>query len=106
MEEIAEHLGKTKHAVYNNLPFEKIKTEEDIKKTKENVKGYVKPGWHHVCGCDIYVEDGCIVRGKSADGQKTTYPYRKSRAGGWDIATGILVGAFRLGVQRGTIDMK
>lgn len=106
IEEIAEHLGKSANAVSHNLPYEKVPTEEDIKKTKENVKGYVKPGWHHVCGCDIYVEDGCIVRGKSADGQKTTYPYRKCRSGGWDIATGISVGAFRLGVQRGTIDMK
>lgn len=106
VEEIAEHLGKSVDAVRQNLPYEKIPIERDPEQTTQNIKKRTGDGWHNVYGYEIYTEDGCIVRGKSADGKKTTYPYRKCRSGGWDIATGISVGAFRLGVQRGTIDMK
>lgn len=106
VEEIAEHLGKAKNTVYTNLPYEKIPTDEDAKKVEENIKKEALDGWHKIKGYDVYIEGGRIIRGLSADGQKTTYPYRKCRSGGWDNVSGISINAFRAGWRRGTIDMK
>lgn len=106
VEEIAEHLGKTKDTVYNNLPYKKIPTEEAAKKTEENIRKKALNGWHKAKGYDVYIEDGRIIRGLSADGKKTTYPYRKCRSGDWVNASGISIDAFRAGCRRGTIDMR
>lgn len=75
-------------------------------------------GWHAICGYNVYVEDGRVMRGVSG-GQNptTTYPYRthyewhddiggkKRVANGWDNCSGITVDAFRAGVRRGTVNM-
>lgn len=106
VEEIAEHLGKSANAVSHNLPYEKIPTDEDAEKAEENIKKEALDGWHKIKGYDVYIEGGRIIRGLSADGQKTTYPYRKCRSGGWDNVSGISINAFRAGWRRGTIDMK
>lgn len=67
----------------------------------------IRDGWHIVCGYEVYVEDGCILRGISGNGsnQKPTYPYRACRHGGWDNAYGITVSAFRSAFRRGTVRM-
>ena len=61
--------------------------------------------WKVVCGYDVFVEDGVIVRGMNGDGTKATYVYRKDRKGGWNKEDKITVEAFRSGVRRGTIQM-
>lgn len=43
----------------------------------------IKDGWHHICGADVYVEGGRILRGLK-------------NGGGWDIGTPS-VSAFRRG---------
>lgn len=106
VEEIAEHLGKGIDAVQKNMPYEKIPTEEDAERAKENIKKEALDGWHKIKGYDVYIEGGRIIRGLSSDGQKTTYPYRKCKTGGWDNVSGISINAFRAGWRRGTIDMK
>lgn len=67
----------------------------------------VSNGWHSLCGYDVYVEDGYVLRGVQGDGvnMKTTYPYRLCRKGGWDNACGISVSAFRSACRRGTVRM-
>ena len=75
-------------------------------------------GWHTICGHNVYVEAGCVVRGVTGiHNQITTYPYRvhyewhddvggkKRVTNGWDKCAGITVDAFRAGVRRGTINM-
>lgn len=65
-----------------------------------------KDGWHRLNGCPVYLEDGKIVRAmrKDENGEWiTAYPYRKSKAGGWDNCTGITYGAFHTAFIRGTV---
>lgn len=70
------------------------------------MKKVYEDGWYKVSGYEVYVEDGVIVRGVSADGQRTTYPYIKCKTGGWDNASRCLtVSAFRSRVARETARM-
>lgn len=64
-------------------------------------------GWHIILGYKVYVKHGCIMRGILGEGnaQKTAYPYRVSKYGGWDNCSGLSVDAFRAGVKRETITM-
>lgn len=66
-----------------------------------------KDGWHVIYGYRVYVEDSCILRGIIGDGnsQRTSYPYRISKYGGWNNCAGLSVNAFRAGVKRDTIMM-
>lgn len=66
----------------------------------------MKNGWHVLYGCDVYVEDGKVLRGLKNGGTEPAYVYRKCRSGGWDRETAITVAAFRAGVRRGTIDLR
>lgn len=61
----------------------------------------MKDGWHVICGCDVYVEDGRIIRAKILG--KAAWMYRKCKDGGWDCEESISVSAFRSGFNRGTI---
>jgi len=65
----------------------------------------IRDGWHEIAGYRVYVESGRIKHGITQDGQRTTWPYRKSKDGGWDNEAGLTVDAFRAGVNRGTIIM-
>lgn len=67
----------------------------------------MKDGWHIVCGYSVYVEDGKILRGTSGKGNSmtTTYPYRRSRYGGWDNESGVTVNAFRAAYRRDNMRM-
>lgn len=65
----------------------------------------IKDGWHVIAGYRVYVENGCVQHGLTSDGQRTTWPYRKSKYGGWDNDKGLTVDAFRAGVARGTVMM-
>lgn len=76
----------------------------------------ISDGWHTICGYEVFVEDGCIIRGVvgSGNAQKTAYPYRQCwsfnglgerHPDGWDNCSGLSVDAFRAGVRRGTICM-
>ena len=78
----------------------------------------INDGWHTICGYDVYVKDGCVMRGVSREQNPTTiYPYRvhyewhdgiggkKRVSSGWDECVGITVGAFRAGFRRGTVTM-
>lgn len=72
------------------------------------MKRKISDGWHKLCGYDVYVEDGCVVRGVSDDwkqGLRTTWVYRTSRHGDFVFAGKVTVDAFRAGVRRGTIIM-
>ncbi len=54
----------------------------------------LKDGWHEICGYDVYVEDGKILRDTKNDingGLVPAYPYT--------------VAAFREGVRRRTVAM-
>lgn len=64
-------------------------------------------GWHIISGYRVYVEDGRVLRGILGNGnsQRTAYPYRACRTGGWDNVSGLSVDAFRAGVRRGSISM-
>lgn len=64
-----------------------------------------KDGWHSICGYDVYVEDGFILRGVKDNGQLPSYVYRACRYGGWGKEERISIEAFRAGVRRGTIIM-
>lgn len=67
----------------------------------------IKDGWHVICGYDVYVENGFIVRGIKEDYNRSpvaAYPYRRCRRGGWD-QDNMSVDAFRSGVKRGTVCM-
>lgn len=66
----------------------------------------MKDGWHKVCGYNVYVESGHVVRGVTHDEQRPTYCYRYDRDLRCLVATGrISVSAFRRGVKRGTVTM-
>lgn len=67
----------------------------------------ISDGWHTISGYTVYVEDGKVIRGILGEGnaQRTAYPYRRARHGGWDNDSGLTVSAFRAGVARGTIQM-
>lgn len=59
----------------------------------------IKDGWHHICGADVYVAGGRILRGLKNGGTEPAYPYKpasKKYGGGWDIGTPS-VSAFRRG---------
>lgn len=63
-------------------------------------------GWHKLCGYDVYIEGGFVIRGVSGgESPRPVYPYRKSRYGGWDLEKRLTEAAFRAGVRRGTITM-
>lgn len=68
----------------------------------------ISDGWHKLCGYDVYVEDGRVLRGVTDDrnhGPRTTWVYRASKFGGYESAGKVTVDAFRAGVRRGTIIM-
>lgn len=65
----------------------------------------MKDGWHVICGCEVYVEDGKIIRGvlqKSPLNRVAAWVYR-SVGHGWSREDSISVAAFRAGFKRGTI---
>lgn len=64
----------------------------------------IKDGWHTICGHDVYVEDGFIIRGIKQSGQDklTAWVYR-SAGHGWSREDRITPDAFRAGWKRGTI---
>lgn len=71
------------------------------------MKKVIKDGWHVICGYEVYVENGIVIRGIREDyngSRVSAYPYRACRSGGWDHDT-MSVDAFRAGVKRGTISL-
>ena len=67
----------------------------------------MKNGWCVVCGVQVFVENGKVVRGIMGKGMfdvVTCYPYVIDRKyGGWDNASGDLtVDALRARMKRGT----
>lgn len=59
----------------------------------------IKDGWHNICGADVYVENGRVLRGLKNGGTEPAYPYKRAEkkyGGGWDIGTPS-VSAFRGG---------
>lgn len=71
------------------------------------MKRVVKDGWHTIMGYSVYVEDGRVLRGILGEGnaQRTAFPFRKSKSGGWDNDAGLSVDAFKAGMKRGSIEM-
>lgn len=66
----------------------------------------VNDGWHMIANCEVYVENGKVVRGIKHDhyaGKVTGYPYRGSRDGGWDLDQSCSPDTFRAAVKRGTM---
>lgn len=68
-----------------------------------NEKTKTRDGWHIVNGWNVYVEDGYAVRGLSRDGQRPLYLYTPAHGGGMDRVDGVLFGALRGRMNRGTI---
>lgn len=62
----------------------------------------IKNGWHTICGCSVYVEDGYITRAMKENDTLPASVYKQSRYGGWDKAVPCTVSAFRSGHRRGT----
>jgi len=60
----------------------------------------IKDGWHTICGYDMYVEDGKIIRG--VEDSQTVYVY-KSVKDGYTSACPVKVSTFRSGMARGTM---
>lgn len=71
------------------------------------MKKMISDGWHMAAGYKVYVEDGKILRGILGDGcnQRTAYPYRESKYGGYTECIGITVAAFCSAARRGTAIM-
>lgn len=65
----------------------------------------VKDGWHTIAGCDVYIENGYIIRGTKNDGQLPAYPYRAAKGGGWDLDQYMTPETFRRKVKDGTAKM-
>lgn len=67
----------------------------------------MKDGWHVVCGYEVYVKDGKIVRGMKNQGfgKVAAYVYRRCKTGGWNISYQVTPSAFRSGYKRGTVDL-
>ena len=65
----------------------------------------MKDGWHIISECEVYVEDGYILRGiKDTPPQQTAaYIYRSAKTGGFYKLNRITPAAFRAGVKKGTI---
>lgn len=71
----------------------------------------IKDGWHKICGYDVYIENGKILRGVKPDvsgcGEVFAYVYRwKKSLNCWCNVKEITVDAFRSGFNRKTIIMK
>ena len=58
-----------------------------------------KNGWYRMCGWDLYLVNGEVVRGIS-DGV-TVYPYKRTGADVWTIASGVKESTLRQGLRRG-----
>ena len=65
-------------------------------------------GWHTISGYDCYMEDGRVLRAKIGKGsdQRTGYPYRRTRDGGWTEAVGVSPDTLRAGLARGTYNIQ
>ena len=62
----------------------------------------IKDGWHTIYGIDAYIENGCVKRGLSSDGQRTIYPYKAAKSGGWDLDQYMSVDYFRRKLSDGS----
>lgn len=62
-----------------------------------------KDGWHVVCGFDVYIRNGYIIRGVADRGRKTIYPYRRHKYGEWSLDQFMTPSAFRSAYKRGTV---
>ena len=63
----------------------------------------VKDGWHTIRGCEVYVEDGYIIRGIKEDsngGRVTAYVCKPHSGGGWIKVDRIKVDTFRKGKHK------
>jgi hypothetical protein len=65
----------------------------------------IKDGWHMIQGHDVYVENGIVKRGITADGQRPVYPYTPCKYGGYETNTWLSVAAFAARCKRGTVKM-
>lgn len=58
----------------------------------------MKNGWHIIKGFDCYIEDNKVMHCTKEDRNGnlvTAYPYKVSRYGGFDNATGVKVNTFK-----------
>ena len=62
-------------------------------------------GWKKILGDSLYLEDGIVKRGVSRCSDRTTYPYRVCKDGGWDQDQDMTESAYRAAVKRGTVVM-
>ena len=60
-------------------------------------------GWKYICGWQVLVEDGKVVRGISLGGT-TVYPYRKIGTG-WSKMPPVPVSTFRNGMKKHYISL-
>lgn len=69
----------------------------------------MKDGWHTLAGIEVYVEDGFVVRGVTKDlsglGERTIYPYEKSKYGGLDKCK-VPVSIFTRRIKNETVFMR
>ena len=66
----------------------------------------VKDGWHKFYGYKVWLEDGKVKRAYDPEAneydQKTLFPYREGKHGGYDLDQGMSLETFRSAWNRGT----
>lgn len=91
---------------YAEKMLERLENEGKIHIAPQKEHEELEDGWHTICGYDVYVKNGCVMRGTKLDHnghEVPAAPYVVNAAkygGGWSNACGISVGKFRAYVKR------
>lgn len=57
--------------------------------------------WCKICGYDVFVENGIILRAMKNNCTLPAHVYKKCKTGGWDKVENCKVNTFKSGVYRG-----
>lgn len=89
---------------YAEEMLERLEKEGKIRIDPPKYHEELENGWYTICGYDVYVKNGCVMRGTKPDSNGydvPAAPYIAYSGGGWSNACGISVGKFRAYVKRG-----
>ena len=108
--ELGKLSSKERQEYINKLNINNIPPRRNEGRKEE----IVKDGWHDfkIGGeyiCNIYIENGKVIRGTNKESTRTLYPYKSVfYAGRWTKTFchgGIKYETFRVGYKKGTYDM-